>query len=130
MFVNQGVAGSQRHDELFLYLAERPEGPWRLHPQAPIKSDVRGARPAGRPFRWRGQLYRPAQDCSERYGGELVFQRVLELTPTSYREVEASRAGPRWRPGLLATHTFNHCPGLTVVDALRLRPRLELGGSP
>ena len=42
---------------------------------AAVKTDVRSARPAGTPFVYQGELYRPAQDCSRTYGGSIVIHR-------------------------------------------------------
>jgi hypothetical protein len=62
-------------DELFLYSAETPLGPWVPHPRNPVKSDVRGSRPAGKLFRANGGLYRPAQNSSGRYGYGMSHQQ-------------------------------------------------------
>ena len=51
--------------KLFLWRAPDLTGPWEPHPGNPVKVDVRSSRPAGTPFEFEGQLYRPAQDCSE-----------------------------------------------------------------
>ena len=48
MFLNIGKRGISNHDELHLYYAESPLGPWREHAGNPVKSDVRSSRPAGR----------------------------------------------------------------------------------
>ncbi len=120
MFVNIGSEeASHCHDELYLYHAPSPLGPWQPHPRNPVKSDARGARPAGRLFRCQGQLYRPAQDCSRRYGGAIVLNQVRRLDLAAYEEAEASRIVPGWRPGLLAAHTWNQAQGLAVVDGMR-----------
>ncbi len=50
MFVNIGVEGASTWDELHLYSAPTPLGPWVPHARNPVKSDVRSARPAGRVF--------------------------------------------------------------------------------
>lgn len=119
MFVNQaGEHAPDANDELHLYRAARPAGPWSPHPRNPVKVDCRSARPAGRLFWHGGELYRPAQDGSRRYGWAVTFQRVRRLTRDEYSETEVGRLEPRWRPGLLATHTYNRVPGLTVVDAM------------
>jgi hypothetical protein len=123
MFANIAVPGSlHAHDELCLWRAPSPLGPWRPHPGNPVVSDARRARPAGRPFRWRGELVRPAQDCSVRYGHALVLHRVLRLDETAYREEPIARLAARWAPGLEGFHTFNRADGLTVVDGLARRP--------
>lgn len=103
-------------DELHLYWADSPLGPWTPHPLNPIKSDVRSARPAGRLFESNGHWYRPAQDCSLRYGYGMSIQEILRIDEESYEERPTSQIRPNWRPGLLATHTVNAAAGLTVID--------------
>lgn len=105
-------------DELHLFYAETPFGPWKAQRQNPISSDVRNLRPAGKPFTWRNQLYRPAQDCSRYYGYAVTINRILKLTPDEFVEEEVSKVLPLWRKGVLATHTLNLCEDLTVVDFL------------
>ena len=75
------------------WYAEALEGPWRAHPLNPLKTDVRSARPAGRPFVKDGLLYRPAQDCSQSYGGAIVVNR-LTLGPTTFTEEPVARLAP------------------------------------
>jgi hypothetical protein len=105
------------NDELNLYFADSPLGPWTPHPGNPVVADVRRARPAGRLLRVNGRLFRPAQDCSVRYGYAVSFQRIDVLTETAYEETCAGRIEPDWLPGNLATHTFNHNEDFEVVDA-------------
>jgi hypothetical protein len=97
--------------------ADSPRGPWRPHALNPIVVDVASARPAGQPFVVDGTLYRPAQDCSDSYGGGLVIARIDELTPDAYREeiVQRHAAGGfgRWNRGI---HTVSFTRGRIVVD--------------
>jgi hypothetical protein len=118
----QGQAHSV-NDELNLYFADSPLGPWTPHPRNPIVADVRRARPAGRVLRVNGRLFRPAQDCSVRYGYAVSFQQIDVLTETAYEESCAGRLEPCWLPGNLATHTFNHNEEFEVVDAQLEVPR-------
>ena len=92
-------------------------GPFRPHPANPIVSDVRRARPAGRLFQRDGRLIRPAQDCAPRYGAAVVFNEVLELSPTHYRERPLGRLDTRWASGLDGCHTYNEAVGIEVLDA-------------
>jgi hypothetical protein len=123
MFVNLAVDGAVNTDELHIFQAPSPFGPWRAHRGNPVKSDGRCARPAGRLFEWNGDLYRPSQDCSGRYGSAIVINKVVQLNECEYREVSVSRIEPKWAPHLLATHTLNSAPGLTIADVLVRRPR-------
>jgi hypothetical protein len=109
--------------ELHLFYADTPlSTEWTPHPLNPVVSDRRCARPAGRLYRESGQLLRPAQDCSVRYGYAVRVQRVLQLDTQTYREEEALALLPR-RGTARATHTLNREAGLTVIDAKRRRLR-------
>jgi hypothetical protein len=105
---------------LYLWHASSPFGPWRAHRHAPVKVDVRSARPAGALFVHDGALYRPAQDCFPIYGARTVVHRVTALSPDEFREapvaiIEPERAGPYPR-GL---HTVSAAGRCTLVDGCR-----------
>jgi len=121
MFV--AMADTDSSDELYLYYSETPFGPWKPHQRNPVKSDVRNSRPAGRPFYWNGDLYRPAQDSSRNYGYGMRINKVARLTPSEFQEEEVSQVLPQWRKDLRGTHTLNICEDLTVIDCLIHRRR-------
>lgn len=115
--------GGPKDAELFLYFSDRLTEGWQPHPENPIVSDVCRARPAGALYEQDGVLYRPAQDCSVRYGYGMHLHAVEVLTPTDYRErVVASTYGDGGG-GVLGRHTLARVPGTVVTDALRRRPR-------
>ncbi len=122
MFGNVAPAGISSWDELSLFHADSPRGPWIPHPRNPVVSDVRSARPAGRPFCWRGQWYRPSQDCSTAYGSAIVINRIDQLDTERYRETPVARLDPSWRRDLTGLHTLDMTDGLTMID-VRLRRR-------
>jgi hypothetical protein len=101
-----------------LWHAPDVAGPWTAHADNPVKIDVRSARSAGTPFWHEGHLYRPAQDCSDGYGGAVSINRVLECTPQAYREevVAVVRPKPHWRASQ-GLHTLSSCDGRTLIDA-------------
>jgi len=114
-----GIRGAS--SELHLWYAPALEGPWRAHPGNPVKVDIRSARPAGTPFHHEGALYRPAQDCSESYGGRISLNRVRVLNPTVYREetigtVEPESDGPYTR----GIHTLSQVGDQTLIDGKRI----------
>lgn len=124
MFATVADADTTSHEELHLFHASSPIGPWTSHPANPVVSDPRRARPAGLLFVEDGQLIRPAQDCGIRYGRALVQQQVTALSATEYREhtirtVEPSVLGQ----GVNRLHTLNRDDWLTVVDGHRDRWR-------
>ncbi len=111
-------------EHLYLFYSDSPFSPtWTPHPMNPVVEDRRCARPAGNLYTMDGALYRPAQDCTRRYGYAIRIQRVTCLNTREYVEEEATCILPR-RGHARAIHTFNQQPGLIVVDAKRRRPRL------
>jgi hypothetical protein len=121
LFANVKVPGGSSLDALHLYSAADLVGEsWLPHPLNPIVKDLRSARPAGRIFTENGNLIRPAQDSSSRYGYALKFNRITALSETDYEEVPVSSFTPRGSP-YLATHTFNQDGDIAVIDAVLRR---------
>jgi len=124
MFVNiqeDGVAVNW--DELHLYYAESPLGPWQPHARNPVVSNVRSARPAGRLFWSKDVLYRPSQDSSLRYGYATTISRITELSTTTYTETEVLKILPDWDTDIIGVHTVNLLDEMTVIDCLMKRRR-------
>lgn len=121
MFVAMAVEGTQAKDQLFLYYAENPIGPWQAHKRNPVVSDVRNARPAGRIFQSDGVWMRPAQDCSGLYGRAIAIMEIVRINPHEYIEKEYMKIEPLWSKNLLGTHTLNTEGSLTVIDGCRKR---------
>lgn len=123
LFATMADQCSDPSANLHLFHAPSPYGPWVPHRLNPVRTDVRSSRPAGALFEHEGSWYRPAQDCSIRYGYAVQLQRIVRLDRQSYEEVPASRLNPTWRKGLVGTHTVNRSGGLTVIDLQRRLPR-------
>lgn len=124
MFVNIGAEGSELYDELHLFYADDLLGTWQPHRCNPVKSDVSGARPAGRLFMHKGALHRPAQICAPLYGSGVTIAEVLQLSPLGYQEQEVARILPTEGQGILGIHTLNRSGNLNVVDGFTRRSRL------
>jgi hypothetical protein len=116
IFVGGMVDNASINDELFLFSADSLFGEWAPHPRNPIVSDVRRARPAGQLFFHNGQLIRPSQNCSTRYGAGVSLNRVDALSATDYREVPIGYISAEWHAGNLGTHTLNQNDTFQVVD--------------
>ncbi len=123
LFATIPAYGAGINDELHLFSADAPVGPWTPHRNNPIKSDVHSARPAGRILERHGQFYRPAQDCSTRYGYAVSINHILQLNPEIYEEREVDRIIPNWEPNVVGVHTLNVAGDMTVVDFLLRRKR-------
>lgn len=116
LFVNVAVNHATFVDELFVFWANSPTDTWQPHPLNPVVADARSARPAGRIFMLDGELYRPGQDCSRRYGGGIVFSRIERLSETEYREVEVGRFDRDRGSGNVGAHSYTCAGGYEAVD--------------
>jgi hypothetical protein len=92
---------------------------WKAHPCNPVVTDIRNARPGGRIFKQGNHLYRPSQDCSERYGLALNLNQIVELNEKHYKEVRVSRTEATWFPRLKGTHTFNFDMDFSIIDVYK-----------
>lgn len=111
--------GGSLDDELYLFYADSPlTSEWTAHPQNPIVSDVRRARPAGNIFWENGKLIRPSQDCSKVYGFGFNFNEIEILSETEYREKHLTNIRPDWDKNLHRVHSYNHQNGLTIIDGM------------
>jgi len=112
------ATANQYNTHLHAFHSSSMKGPWIPHAQNPIVIDAASARPAGRVFREQGRLFRPAQDCSERYGGGLRLMEIERLTPDEYIEKPVWGIYPPLGPhGKHGVHTVNADDGVIVYDA-------------
>ncbi len=103
--------------KLRIWYAPALLGPWKPHPQNPVKTDVRSARPGGTPFMIGGDLYRPAQDSSSTYGGSIALNHIVRLTTAEFREEPVATVGPlRDGPYAHGLHTLSAVGDRTLVD--------------
>jgi hypothetical protein len=116
LFASAAEHGTTDQDELFIFHSDKLRGPWLPHARNPVKSDCRSARPAGRIVCSNGHLFRPAQDCQERYGAGIVWHEIVELTPMRYCEREIARFDASRGPWTRGLHTVNQSDGLQAID--------------
>lgn len=106
-------------NQLYLFWAENPlSQDWTPHPLNPIVNDASTARPAGNIFFKNGNLIRPSQDNSVRYGKDLNFNHITKLNEIEYKEECVGRFESPRKTNILATHTFNKSGDLTIIDAV------------
>ncbi|WP_439393132.1 glucosamine inositolphosphorylceramide transferase family protein [Bradyrhizobium sp. PMVTL-01] len=110
-------------DSLAIYYAEHLLGPWRPHASNPVMIDRASARPAGNFVTIDRKLWRPVQDCAEAYGAGLALAEIIELSPTTFKQIvrRSLKPGPLW-PGR-KLHTLNRCGRLEVIDGSRVQPK-------
>jgi hypothetical protein len=84
---------------LCLWSADTLDGPFRLHPQSPLRVSPRGSRMGGNLLRVDGRLVRLGQNFEAGYGDGVFAFEIEELSAERYRE----RA--------LGLVRFSHCRG-------------------
>ncbi|HUO44260.1 MAG TPA: hypothetical protein VMT94_05035 [Burkholderiales bacterium] len=114
MFVNVSPEGVEIYDELHIYYADSPLGPWLPHQRNPVVSDMMRARPAGRLFERNGRWLRPAQICAPIYGAGLSINRIIEITPEKFVEEEIQQIYAETET--IGIHTWNEAGLLKVCD--------------
>ena len=108
------------HDNLNLLYASSLEGPWSKHVNNPVIKGLEGSRCGGTPFCIGNKIYRPAQDCSERYGKSLRIMEIVECSPTAYKEKEAAIILPNDTNNPDGIHTLSAWGDKCLVDGKRL----------
>jgi hypothetical protein len=99
-------------DNLSIFHARSLTGPWTPHSRNPVLLDAMRCRAAGAPFRRKGDILRPVQDCSRIYGGAITFNRVDALNEAGFRQTVIGRI----ECGTPGCHTYNRRAGLEVLD--------------
>ncbi len=109
--------GSSRDQFLCMYHSEDLfSGKWTPHSLNPLTRDVRGARPAGKIFKWEDKLIRPGQIGAPNYGYGVQFHEIIKLSKTEYVERPVDVLVPKWTDHIKAVHTVNFEKGFSVID--------------
>lgn len=100
---------------LYLYHSESLSCPFKQIKEEPIQKDFSCSRNGGNYFIAYNNLYRPAQNCSVRYGGALTIM-LSKLYQSQEKEVIDLEIRPQsWRYSL-GIHTINFQDQMCVVD--------------
>ena len=126
MFAAIAAENASSLDELHVFWADSPRGPWQAHPLNPVVSDARCARPAGAVLRCGERLVRPGQDCSRRYGGSISFREIDVLSTERYAEHEIARLDAADVAHARATHTYTADASFEAIDFRHRELRLAL----
>lgn len=103
-------------ENAYLYQSKDLFGEFKLASEDPVQTSRSCSRPAGKWFSVSDKLYRPAQDCSERYGGGINVMKVELGNPYSEKILfSINPIGFRYNLGI---HTINESPEgrMMVVD--------------
>ena len=109
--------------ELHVFYAESLLGPYRPHPNNPVKNGLNGNRPAGNFIEIDGVIYRPTQNCKNLYGESITINKVIELNEKNveeepYLEIFINQNN-RHNSGIRTIHTINVVDNYMVVDGIK-----------
>jgi hypothetical protein len=115
MFTTISNAGRST-DSLSIFTADNLFGPWVPHPRNPLLLDAAAARSGGNIIRRDDRLWRPVQDCRNRYGGALGLVEITQLDEENYCQIVRAILHPcsEW-PGR-RLHTLNRSGRLECID--------------
>lgn len=112
-----------QYDEMSLYYLENET--WIPCVNNPVVVGAEKARNGGAYFKYKGELVRPAQNCTDSYGENLSFQIVKEISPEVYCEEEISKlyvedvSVKNSSKRFDGIHTFNTNGKYDVIDLRR-----------
>ena len=102
-------------ENAYLYESKSLFGPFGQTIDRPFQTDKRCSRQGGNWFEAFNCLYRPAQNCVERYGAALSIMKT-NIDHSSIQEKEMFQINPLIGKYGLGLHTINHSNGLCVID--------------
>lgn len=122
LFTTYG-ANENQDNNLHIFSAPSLFDEFKPHRKNPVKTDIRSSRMAGKLFERSGRLYRPAQNCSLRYGGSIVINEIDDLNDDVFHEHLVEEILPdRQSMFPLGLHTRNMGTDAIVIDGLRNIP--------
>lgn len=105
----------ETQEKSYLYESNSLFGPYKQVSEIPCQEKRSCSRPGGNWINSLQGLFRPAQDCSKRYGGALSIMQV-NLANNIYKETDYCRIEPLSFKYSRGVHTINFHEGLCVVD--------------
>jgi len=104
-------------DKLYILYAKSLFGEWKKHNKSPIQVGKQYARSAGSIFEYNKVLYRPVQDCSEKYGKKIYIKKILKLNQYQYEDETVNVINPlqdgSFPDGI---HTISSIGNKTLID--------------
>jgi hypothetical protein len=125
------VFGIVRNKEAFheyllcVFYADSLLGPYTPHPTNPVRNSLNGTRSAGNFIEVDGVLYRPTQNCENRYGESITINKVnvlneQEIDEEFYMSIAINKKNKN-NYGIQTIHTINVVDDMMVVDGIRSR---------
>ena len=115
------LRGEDSHSKLYIYFSDNLMGPYREHPLNPVKNTLKSSRPAGNFIEVDGILYRPSQNCENRYGESITINKInvldeFNFSAEPYMTVSINQAN-KHNKRIHSIHTINEYEDIIVVDS-------------
>lgn len=108
---------------LYIFYSDSLTGPYVPHPANPVRSGLDATRAAGNFINVDGIIYRPTQNCSNKYGESITVNRILKLDEHEFAEDFHMKISidenNRQNNNIHTIHTLNFCNDLVVVDGMK-----------
>lgn len=109
---------NKENDGLYILFSDELIGKWHEHKNMPVKKEKGLVRSAGTIFEHEGQLYRPVQDCKDKYGKRIIIKRIISLNEYEYEDEEVKIIEPikrcEWNDGI---HTISAFGDQMLIDS-------------
>lgn len=109
--------------KLHIFYSDNLLGPYSPHKKNPVKSGLNGTRAAGNFIEVDGIIYRPAQNCENKYGESITVNKILEMNELNYSEEPYMTISIDERnmqeKNIRTIHTLNFHDDLIVVDGMK-----------
>ena len=92
---------------LRLWVSKNLEEDFKPHPSDPVSINPGFARMGGKLVSKDGSLFRFGQNNEGQYGGSLIILKIIELSPTSYKEIQCGEIKMKYGHG---PHTIDFNP--------------------
>lgn len=117
-YENYLFASRKTNPKLDLYAYQKIDGKYQeCNDGKPILTSLKHSRSAGRMFTYDGELYRPTQDCVERYGKRIQITKINSINKGILEFVSiGSLESTKCPPYNETMHTFNVYDGFVIVD--------------
>lgn len=119
------INGHHADNELHIYYSDSLLGEYKAHRGNPVRTGLKGSRPAGNIIETDGKLFRPAQSSMFTYGDSIIINKIKVLSESEYSEefymnISINRKN-KCNRGLHNLHTINCVGNFLVVDGTRWR---------
>lgn len=106
--------------KLYVFFSESLLGPYVLHPGNPINGGLNGIRSAGNFIEVDGIIYRPTQNCKNKYGESITINKIIELNEINvveepYLTISINKKN-RKNYRMHSIHTINVMDNIIAVD--------------